>query len=245
MGWAPGAKLAASVGGFNNRNPNAKVLTRDEIGAWKTLLPNEMVGSAPTPHDSVDEANVFSHLQPKILKSLGIPATKLFTKPSNTPKKLTGPIVDLAGAPTAPLTSPAKLYQSMAEEEKLPKIRVDSIKDEGLMPVSFKVRVVLLDGDDLVTKEILDINLSSRYGTPEDFKSLTDKTHSLGLRVLRDVIHSQSNNNITDGLNGFDVGHPSLIRWCSWMPALSSLNIMSVVIAMFLRESRQSSKTTI
>ncbi|GMH31390.1 hypothetical protein Nepgr_033233 [Nepenthes gracilis] len=54
MGWAPGAKLAASVGGFNNRNPNAKVLTRDEIGVWKTLLPNETVGSAPTPHDSVD-----------------------------------------------------------------------------------------------------------------------------------------------------------------------------------------------
>ncbi|GMH06895.1 hypothetical protein Nepgr_008735 [Nepenthes gracilis] len=32
MGWAPGAKLAASVRGFNNGNPNAKVLTRDEIG---------------------------------------------------------------------------------------------------------------------------------------------------------------------------------------------------------------------
>ncbi|GMH15869.1 hypothetical protein Nepgr_017710 [Nepenthes gracilis] len=81
MGWAPGAKLAASVGGFNNGNPNAKVLTRDEIGDWKTLLPNETAGSAPTPHDSVDEANVFSHLQPNRPKSLRIPATKLFTKP--------------------------------------------------------------------------------------------------------------------------------------------------------------------
>ncbi|GMH20353.1 hypothetical protein Nepgr_022194 [Nepenthes gracilis] len=82
MGWAPGAKLAASVGGFNNGNPNAKVLTRDEIGVWKTVLPNETTGSAPTPHDSVDEAYVFSHLQPNRQKSLRIPATKLFTTPS-------------------------------------------------------------------------------------------------------------------------------------------------------------------
>ncbi|GMH05691.1 hypothetical protein Nepgr_007531, partial [Nepenthes gracilis] len=108
---------------------------------------------------------------------------------------------------------------------------------QGLMPVSFKVRVVLLDGDDSVTKEILDVNLSNRSGNPEDFKSLTDKSHSLGLRVLRDVIHSHTNNNITDGLNGFDVGHPSLIRWCSWMPALSSLNIMFRVIAMFAEKA--------
>ncbi|GMH22799.1 hypothetical protein Nepgr_024642 [Nepenthes gracilis] len=75
MGWAPGAKLAASVGGFNNGNPNAKVLTRDEIEVSKTLLPNETAGSAPTTHDSVDEANVFSHLQPKRPKPLRIPAT--------------------------------------------------------------------------------------------------------------------------------------------------------------------------
>ncbi|GMH27039.1 hypothetical protein Nepgr_028882 [Nepenthes gracilis] len=82
MGWALGAKLAASVGCFNNGNPNAKVLTRDETGVWKTVLPNETAGSAPTPHDSVDEAYVFSHLQPNRQKSLRIPATKLFTTPS-------------------------------------------------------------------------------------------------------------------------------------------------------------------
>ncbi|GMH18642.1 hypothetical protein Nepgr_020483 [Nepenthes gracilis] len=44
--------------------------------------------------------------------------------------KSAGLTVDPAGAPTAPLTSSAKLYQSMAKEEKLPKIRVDSIEDE-------------------------------------------------------------------------------------------------------------------
>ncbi|KAL6011913.1 hypothetical protein ACLOJK_002379 [Asimina triloba] len=48
--------------------------------------------------------------------------------------------------------------------------------------------------------------VSSRSGTPEDLKYLIDKAHSLGLQVLMDVVHSHASNNVTDGLNGFDVG---------------------------------------
>jgi 1,4-alpha-glucan branching enzyme len=47
---------------------------------------------------------------------------------------------------------------------------------------------------------------SSRSGSPEDLKYLIDKAHELGLRVLMDVVHSHASNNVTDGLNGFDVG---------------------------------------
>ncbi|KAK1303468.1 hypothetical protein QJS10_CPB11g02131 [Acorus calamus] len=47
---------------------------------------------------------------------------------------------------------------------------------------------------------------SSRSGTPEDLKYLIDKAHGLGIHVLMDVVHSHASNNITDGLNGFDVG---------------------------------------
>ncbi|KAI3947777.1 hypothetical protein MKX01_034442 [Papaver californicum] len=47
---------------------------------------------------------------------------------------------------------------------------------------------------------------SSRSGTPEDLWYLIDKAHSLGLWVLMDMIHSHASNNVTDGLNGFDVG---------------------------------------
>ncbi|GMH21639.1 hypothetical protein Nepgr_023481 [Nepenthes gracilis] len=79
--------------------------------------------------------------------------------------------------------------------------------------------------------------MSSRFGTPEDFKSLIDKAHSFGLRVLMDVIHSHTDNNIIDDLNGFDVGHPSFIRLCSWMPASSSLNIMFRVIAISIEKA--------
>ncbi|XP_021900771.1 1,4-alpha-glucan-branching enzyme 1, chloroplastic/amyloplastic-like [Carica papaya] len=46
-------------------------------------------------------------------------------------------------------------------------------------------------------------------GTPEDLKYLIDKAHSLGLQVLIDVVHSHASNNVTDGLNGYDVGQSS------------------------------------
>ncbi|KAE8814491.1 starch branching enzyme IIa [Hordeum vulgare] len=45
---------------------------------------------------------------------------------------------------------------------------------------------------------------SSRFGTPEDLKSLIDRAHELGLLVLMDIVHSHSSNNTLDGLNGFD-----------------------------------------
>lgn len=51
--------------------------------------------------------------------------------------------------------------------------------------------------------------VSSRSGTPEDLKYLIDKAHSLGLRVLMDIVHSHASKNVTDGLNGFDVGQSS------------------------------------
>ncbi|GMH24715.1 hypothetical protein Nepgr_026558 [Nepenthes gracilis] len=59
--------------------------------------------------------------------------------------KSTGLTADPVGAPTAPLTFTTKLYQSMAKEEKLPKVRVDSIEDE-LMEFAHGKIVLALEG---------------------------------------------------------------------------------------------------
>lgn len=45
---------------------------------------------------------------------------------------------------------------------------------------------------------------SSRFGTPEELKSLIDKAHGLGLRVIMDIVHSHTVKNINEGLNEFD-----------------------------------------
>ena len=46
--------------------------------------------------------------------------------------------------------------------------------------------------------------LFSRYGTPEELKSLIDTAHSLGIIVLLDLVHSHASKNTLDGLNQFD-----------------------------------------
>ncbi|KAE9455753.1 hypothetical protein C3L33_12343, partial [Rhododendron williamsianum] len=50
--WAPGAKSAALIGDFNNWNPNADIMTRDNFGVWEIFLPNNADGSPPIPHGS-------------------------------------------------------------------------------------------------------------------------------------------------------------------------------------------------
>ncbi|MDR1864979.1 MAG: alpha amylase C-terminal domain-containing protein [Bacteroidales bacterium] len=46
--------------------------------------------------------------------------------------------------------------------------------------------------------------VSSRFGTPDDFKSLIDAAHEQGLRVIMDLVHSHSVKNTREGLNLFD-----------------------------------------
>ena len=45
---------------------------------------------------------------------------------------------------------------------------------------------------------------SSRFGTPDDLKSLIDAAHGMGLRVIMDIVHSHSVRNERDGLSRFD-----------------------------------------
>lgn len=46
--------------------------------------------------------------------------------------------------------------------------------------------------------------VSSRFGTPDDFKYLVDKAHENGLLVVIDCIHSHASMNVMDGINSFD-----------------------------------------
>ena len=46
--------------------------------------------------------------------------------------------------------------------------------------------------------------LSSRFGTPEEFKALVDDAHGLGIAVVMDIVHSHSVDNEAEGLGLFD-----------------------------------------
>jgi len=57
--------------------------------------------------------------------------------------------------------------------------------------------------------------LSSRFGTPEELKSLVDTAHGLGLAVVMDVVHSHSVDNEAEGLSRFD-GREDLYFYNGW-----------------------------
>lgn len=46
--------------------------------------------------------------------------------------------------------------------------------------------------------------LSSRFGTPEEFKRLVDEAHGAGIAVVMDIVHSHSVDNEAEGLGMFD-----------------------------------------
>ena len=46
--------------------------------------------------------------------------------------------------------------------------------------------------------------LSSRFGTPEEFKCLVDDAHGKGIAVVMDIVHSHSVDNEAEGLSRFD-----------------------------------------
>ncbi|MCP4374835.1 MAG: 1,4-alpha-glucan-branching enzyme, partial [bacterium] len=45
---------------------------------------------------------------------------------------------------------------------------------------------------------------SSRFGTPDDLKSLIDEAHGMGLRVIMDLVHSHAASNEVEGIAKFD-----------------------------------------
>ena len=50
--------------------------------------------------------------------------------------------------------------------------------------------------------------VSSRFGTPDDFKRLVDEAHGLGLRVIIDIVHAHAAKNEVEGLGNF-AGSPT------------------------------------
>jgi 1,4-alpha-glucan branching enzyme len=46
--------------------------------------------------------------------------------------------------------------------------------------------------------------ISSRSGSPDDFKYLVNKAHSMGLRIIVDLVHSHASTNTADGIKDFD-----------------------------------------
>ncbi|XXG64978.1 hypothetical protein AAC387_Pa05g2792 [Persea americana] len=215
--WVPGAKWASLVGDFNNWNPNADVMTRNEFGVWEIFLPNNADGSPPIPHGSrvkihMDTPSGFKDSIPAWIRFSvqapgEIPYNGIYYDPPKEEK-----YVFKYPQPKRPKT--LRIYESHVgmsstepmintyvnfRDDVLPRIKRLGYNAVQLMAIqehayyaSFGYHVTNFFAP------------SSRFGTPDELKSLIDRAHELGLLVLMDIVHSHASNNVLDGLNMFD-----------------------------------------
>ncbi|PON56004.1 Glycoside hydrolase [Trema orientale] len=215
--WAPGAKSASLIGDFNNWNPNADVMTRNEFGVWEVFLPNNADGSPAIPHgsrvkirmdtpsgikDSIPAWIKFSVQAPGEIPYNGIyydpPEEEkyIFQHPQpNRPKSLRIYEAHVGMSSTEPIINTYANFR----DEVLPRIKRLGYNAVQIMAIqehsyyaSFGYHVTNFFAP------------SSRCGTPDELKSLIDKAHELGLLVLMDIVHSHASNNTLDGINMFD-----------------------------------------
>nr|CAB3449921.1 unnamed protein product [Digitaria exilis] len=187
--WAPGAHSAALVGDFNNWDPNADRMSKNEFGVWEVFLPNNADGSSPIPHGSRVKVRMDT---PSGIKD-SIPAWIRYSVQAPGAIPYDGIYYD------PPEEEPKINTYANFRDDVLPRIKKLGYNAVQIMAIqehsyygSFGYHVTNFFAP------------SSRFGTPEDLKSLIDRAHELGLLVLMDVVHSHASSNTLDGLNGFD-----------------------------------------
>jgi len=208
--WAPGARQLWLIGDFNGWDRRAHPMTRGRDGTWSLFLPGNTL-----PHGSRLKVHV-------VTDRLGgqdrIPAyIRRATQDQHE---------DFAGvfwdppAPHAfrhappPRPRALRIYEAhvgMATEEE----RVGSFREfeRDVLPY-----VADLGYNAIQLMGVMEhpyygsfgyhvsnfYAVSSRFGTPEELKSLVDAAHRLGLVVLMDVVHSHAVKNTREGLNLLD-----------------------------------------
>ncbi|KAL9312514.1 hypothetical protein ACSQ67_017966 [Phaseolus vulgaris] len=222
--WAPAAQEAQIIGDFNGWDGSNHQMEKDQFGVWSIKIP-DVDGNPAIPHSSRVKFRfrhgdgVWVDRIPAWIKYATVDPTR-FAAPYDgvywdpplseryqfkypRPPKPKAPRIYEAHVGMSSSEPRINSYREFADEI-LPRIRANNYNTVQLMAVmehsyyaSFGYHVTNFYA------------VSSRSGTPEDLKYLIDKAHSLGLQVLMDVIHSHASNNITDGLNGFDVGQTS------------------------------------
>jgi 1,4-alpha-glucan branching enzyme len=212
--WAPGAHSLALFGDFNGWNRQSHGLTHDDFGIWSAFYPDSLYAKSLT-HGSLVKVHVGTHQggQDRIpayaRRVVQDPETDDFTAQIWLPPT---PFEFQHSAPK--IQGGLRIYEAhvgMATEEG----RVGTFAEftQNVLP-----RIASLGYNAIQLMAVMEhpyygsfgyhvssfFAVSSRFGTPEDLKTLLDTAHGLGLRVLLDLVHSHAVKNTAEGLNGFD-----------------------------------------
>ncbi|BEI85513.1 hypothetical protein CcaverHIS002_0509140 [Cutaneotrichosporon cavernicola] len=218
--WAPGATEARLIGDFNGWSHTANPMTKSQFGVWECYVPPKSPGVPAIPHDSMlkismttpsgDSIDRLPAWITRVTQDLNVSPVydaRFWNPPEAETYKFkhghsTNPVDGLKIYEAhVGISSPAQRVTTYKEFENdvLPRIKALGYNTIQMMAVmehayyaSFGYQVTSF------------FAASSRYGTPEDLKSLIDKAHGMGITVLLDVVHSHACKNILDGLNMFD-----------------------------------------
>ena len=211
--WAPHAERVVPVGDFSNwRERGTFALQRRDgsSGIWEKHFPAGTFRHGMNYCLAVEWPGGSGRRLPSAARCVvQDPVTNIFTAQVWDPPKPYRFRHDVPPRPGAALIYEA--HPGMAQEEEkigsfrefadgiLPRIRRDGYNTVQLMAVmshpyygSFGYHVANF------------FAVSSRFGTPDDFKYLVDTAHGMGLRVIMDLVHSHAVRNEVEGLGRFD-----------------------------------------
>ncbi len=218
--WLPEATDVFIFGDFNNWQRTQLRLDKGGDGVWSIFLPDAMYADRLT-HGSLYKIHVHGkngwhdRIPAYATRVVQDEATKNFTAQFWIPQPFdwSGDDFDIAR------NTPLLIYEThvgMAQEREgvgtyaefekkiLPIVRRDGYNAIQIMAVaehpyygSFGYHVSSFFAP------------SSRFGTPEELKSLVRKAHSMGIAVIMDLVHAHYVKNLNEGINELD-GSPHL-----------------------------------
>lgn len=210
--WAPSASHMSLTGDFNNWNRESHPLKKLENGIWELFVPNETL-----PHNS--RVKVCITANGETFDRIPLFIQRVAQEPD--------------GSYNGVIWSPAKPYRfrykrARGRAEKTPLLIYEAhigmaTEDYGIGTYSefTEKRLPYIKEAGYTAIQLMAIMehpyyasfgyqvsnffaVSSRFGTPEELKTLIDTAHSMGIVVLLDVIHSHAATNTLDGINRFD-----------------------------------------
>ncbi|GAV03839.1 hypothetical protein RvY_14214 [Ramazzottius varieornatus] len=218
--WAPAAQGVFLFGDFNNWKKTEYPFKEGKYGKWDLVIPSNGDGKCAVPHGTFIKLGIITKsgefverispwiryaTQPKDERNVtydGVfwnpPANERYKFKHSRPKKPASLRIYEAHVGISSPEGRVATYDYFTDNV-LPRIHRQGYNAVQLMAIMEHVYYASFGYQ--VTNFFA---VSSRYGTPEQFKRLVDTAHSLGLSVLLDVVHSHASKNVLDGINQFD-----------------------------------------
>jgi len=211
--WAPEAYSLSLIGAFNHWDRNAHQLSKKQNGIWEIFIPqNELKEGDLIKVHVVAKNGEHDRIPAYIFRVVQDPNSHDFSgQVWDINKKFgwTDDAFDLKKINESPIIYEA--HVGMAQEKEgvgsfneftenvLPRIRDLGYNTVQLMAIqehpyygSFGYHVSNF------------FSVSSRFGTPEDFKNLVNTAHNMGMAIIIDLVHSHAVKNFSEGINDFD-----------------------------------------